>query len=182
MRKSGTSFNDSADYGTLTLTRANHNNGATTAGSNLYFQLKDSGGTLREYAGIGGRKTEAGAAGGALYFYRYNRAELGYWNSTGLFADALYDRNNTGFYVNPADGGFNLRGGTSNRVTFSTNDSGFLVVNAEGNGVSDVRLGAAYGQPGIYSSTYLSLGSGGSYTDFRFSNNQVGSINSSGGR
>jgi hypothetical protein len=102
MRKSGNSLNDGGDYGTLTLTRTNHNNGATSVGSNLYFQLKDSGGTLREYAGIGGRKTEAGAAGGQLHFYRYGRTELGYWNATGLFADSLYDRNNTAFYVDPA--------------------------------------------------------------------------------
>jgi hypothetical protein len=84
LRKSGTSLTDSTDYGVLHLTRLNHNNAATSAGANLHFQLKDSGGTIREYAGIGGRKTEAGAAGGALYFYRYSRTELGFWNASGL--------------------------------------------------------------------------------------------------
>jgi hypothetical protein len=101
MRKAGSTFSDSGDYGTLTLTRTNHNNSATSVGSNIHFNLKDSGGTLREYAGLGGRKTEAGAAGGALYFYRYGRTELGYWNANGLYASTFYDRDNTAFYLDP---------------------------------------------------------------------------------
>lgn len=69
----------------------------------------------------------------------------------------FYDSDDTGYYVNPADGGFNLRGGTSNRVTYVTNDSGFKVTNAEGNGISDVRLGAAWGAPGVYCNSTLYL-------------------------
>jgi len=72
-----------------------------------------------------------------------------------------------------------MRGGTSNRVTYNTNDSGFRVQNAEGNGVSDVRLGAAWGRPGVYSSTYLSLGSDGTYIEFVTNNSQRGYIDSS---
>jgi hypothetical protein len=122
----------------LHLTRTNHNNSATSVGSNLHFQLKDSGGTIREYAGIGGRKTEAGAAGGALHFYRYNRAELGYWNATGLYATAFYDSANTAYYVDPASftelfGGIRNSGAHStsqiiNRLPAANNGAGTGIV------------------------------------------------------
>jgi hypothetical protein len=84
LRKGGSTLSDDGTYGTLYLSRANTNVGATAAGSNLYFVLRDSGGAYREYAGIGGRKTEAGNAGGALHFYRIGRTELGFWNASGL--------------------------------------------------------------------------------------------------
>ena len=93
-----------------------------------------------------------------------------------LYANRFIDRNDGAFFIDPADGGFNVRGGSGNRVTLSTNDSGFRVQNAEGNGVSDVRLGAAWGRPGIYSNTYLSLGSGGTYIEFVTGNSQHGYI------
>jgi hypothetical protein len=85
IRKSGSTLSDSESYGILHLSRLNHNNSATTAGASLYFQLRDSGGTLREYAGISGQKTEAGAAGGRLQFYRYGRTSLGYWDANNLY-------------------------------------------------------------------------------------------------
>jgi hypothetical protein len=88
-----------------------------------------------------------------------------------LRAPIFYDSNNTSYYVDPDGGGFVLRGGSSNRVTFYTNDSGFRVQNPEGNGTSDVRLGAAWGRPGVYSSNYLSLGSE-SYIEFVTGNGQ----------
>jgi hypothetical protein len=94
-------------------------------------------------------------------------------------ANIFYDNNDTATYIDPNNGGFVLRSGSSNRVTLTTNDSGFRVQNAEGNGVSDVRLGAAWGRPGIYSSTYLSLGSDGSYIEFVTGNGQRGYIDSS---
>jgi hypothetical protein len=59
LRKGGSTLSDDGTYGTLYLSRANTNVGATAAGSNLYFVLRDSGGAYREYAGIVGRKTEA---------------------------------------------------------------------------------------------------------------------------
>jgi hypothetical protein len=93
-----------------------------------------------------------------------------------LYANRFIDRNDGAFFIDPADGGFNVRGGSGNRVTLSTNDSGFRVQNAEGNGVSDVRLGAAWGRPGIYSNTYLSLMSGGTYIEFVTGNSQHGYI------
>jgi hypothetical protein len=95
-----------------------------------------------------------------------------------LYAPIYYDNDNSGFYVDPANGGFVMRGGSSNRVTYTTNDSGFRVTNAEGNGVSDVRIGAAWGRPGVYSNTYLMLGSE-NYIEFVTGNGQRGYIDSS---
>jgi hypothetical protein len=88
-----------------------------------------------------------------------------------LRAPIFYDSNNTSYYVDPDGGGFVMRGGSSNRVSYYTNDSGFRVQNPEGNGTSDVRLGAAWGRPGVYSSNYLSLGSE-SYIEFVTGNGQ----------
>jgi len=93
-------------------------------------------------------------------------------------APIFYDSNDTSFYVDPANGGFNLRGGTSNRVTYITNDSGIRIVNAEGNGVSDTRLGAAYGLPGVYVSTSLYLQSEANVV-FRINNSEKGYIDAS---
>jgi hypothetical protein len=79
------------------------------------------------------------------------------WTSGNVYGNVFYDRNNTGYYVDPDNGGFTLRGGSSNRVTYYTNDSGFRVNNPEGNGTTDLRLGAAWGRPGVYSSSQLEL-------------------------
>jgi hypothetical protein len=95
-----------------------------------------------------------------------------------MYAPIYYDLDDSTYYTNPANGGFVLQGGSSNRVKFYTNDSGFRVQNAEGNGVSDVRLGAAWGAPGVYSSTYLMLGAE-SYVEFRIGNSQKGYMDSS---
>jgi hypothetical protein len=108
MIKSGSSNADGNNYGVLNLQRTNHTNGATNAGASIFFELKDSGGTIREYAGLSGCKTEAGAAGGRLIFHRYARTEIGYWDADQLFANAsmrspiFYDSDNTGYYLNPA--------------------------------------------------------------------------------
>jgi len=95
----------------------------------------------------------------------------------GIYGQIFYDSNDTNYYVDPANGGFVLRGGTSNRVTFSTTDSGIFVANAEGGGTT-VRLGAAWGCPGIYNNTSLTLGAE-SNIEFRIANAQKGYIDSS---
>jgi hypothetical protein len=122
--------------------------------------------------------------GGTNFVSAYNSGWIlnnGIWQANAsMRAPIFYDSNDTGYWVDPANGGFSLKGGTSNRVSFSTNDSGFLVVNAEGNGVSDVRLGAAWGRPGVYGSSYLSLGTSGTYIEFVTSNSQIGYIDNSG--
>ena len=139
MIKSGSSFTDGDNYGVLNLRRTNHNNGATTAGASLFYELKDSGGTIREYAGITGRKTEAGAAGGQLDFHYYNRTVMANMNSS-LFqhtssvrAPIFYDSNDTGYYTDPAStsilntvtvsGNLNAWAGTLsvNRINFTDN-------------------------------------------------------------
>jgi hypothetical protein len=72
-------------------------------------------------------------------------------------APIFYDSNDTTFFIDPANGGFNLRGGTSNRVTFNSGDSGIIVTNAEGIS-SNVRLGCAWGRPGIYNGSSITVG------------------------
>jgi hypothetical protein len=133
----------------------------------------------------GNNKWELYNYSGEFRFYSYttSQQEMSLNNASGYItartsfrAPIFYDSNDTTYWVDPNNGGFNLQGGTSNRVKFSTNDSGFLVVNAEGNGVSDVRLGAAWGRPGVYGSSYLSLGTSGTYVEFVTGNVQRGYI------
>lgn len=69
----------------------------------------------------------------------------------------FYDSNDTARFVDGSNGGFNMIGGSGNRVTFYTNDSGYQVANAEGSGTT-VRLGAAWGRPGSYNNTTYTLG------------------------
>lgn len=101
MRKSGTSFADGSTFGVLNLQRTNHTNGDTNAGASLFFELKDSGGTLREYAGITGRKTTAGASGGQLDFHNYGRNVIGSWNSGGIYAVRFYSLGQSTYYLDP---------------------------------------------------------------------------------
>ncbi len=108
MQNTGGTVSDGSADGVLQLTRINHNNASTTAGAGLYFQLKDSAGTLREYAGIYGRKTVAGIGGGELVFMNYARNELAYLNSgffrhtTDVRAPLFSDSNDTAFFMDPA--------------------------------------------------------------------------------
>lgn len=64
---------DSGSYGTLWITRANTSNNALENGSNAYFRVKNSRGTFKEFAGIGGRR--ASDTAGTLVLYTYNRSE-----------------------------------------------------------------------------------------------------------
>jgi hypothetical protein len=72
-------------------------------------------------------------------------------------APIFYDSNDTTYYIDPSNGGFNLRGGNSNRVTFNSGDGGIIVTNAEGIS-SNVRLGCAWGRPGIYNGSSITVG------------------------
>ncbi len=95
LQESGSNAN-STNYGVLYLTRTNHTNG-TDNGSVLYFRTKTSGGALIEYAGVGGQR--AGSDGvGRLNFYVYNRNNVAYITSSGMFAPIYYDSNSTGYY------------------------------------------------------------------------------------
>ena len=77
-------------------------------------------------------------------------------NSGGsMYASIYYDSDNTAYYTNPAGSTpFNFL--ANGRVTLNADDSGFHAINAEGSG-SNVRLGAAWGQPGIYNSPSIYL-------------------------
>lgn len=78
--------------------------------------------------------------------------------SGSVYSPIFYDSDNTAYYIDPNNGGFSLAGGSSNRVAFYTNDSGYQISNAEGV-AAVVRLGAAWAQPGSYSSTSYTVGS-----------------------
>jgi hypothetical protein len=86
-------------------------------------------------------------------------------------APIFYDNDDTARYFN-GNGGVNFITGSGNRVTVYSDDSGWHVTNAEGTGV-DVRLGAAYGLPGIYVNPNLYLSSE-SNVIFRIANGERG--------
>jgi hypothetical protein len=65
-----------------------------------------------------------------------------------VYAPIYYDSDNPAYYTDPA-GPTPYNYLANGRVTLTANDSGYLVSNAEGTG-NAVRLGAAWGQPGIY--------------------------------
>lgn len=85
-------------------------------------------------------------------------ADDGSWQSAvAMYAPIYYDIDNSAYWVNPANGGYNLRGGTSDRVIYFTADYGTAVYNAEGTGTY-VRVGAAWGRPGVYNNTSFMVG------------------------
>jgi hypothetical protein len=98
-------------------------------------------------------------------------AEGGSVYSGSLRSPIFYDSNDTARYFN-GNGGVNFITGSGNRVTVYSDDSGWHVTNAEGTGV-DVRLGAAYGLPGIYVNPNLYLSSE-SNVIFRIANGERG--------
>jgi hypothetical protein len=103
----------------------------------------------------------------------------GSWQSAvAMYAPIYYDSDNSGYWVNPANGGYYLRGGTSDRVTYFTADYGTAVYNAEGTGTY-VRLGAAWGRPGVYNNTSFTVGAE-TQIDFVIANNVRMSIVSDG--
>jgi len=119
-------------------------------GYNTYLTMDTDGRGWVFRRGVGG--TDFGAAFTSGWILNN-----GVWQAnSSMRAPIFYDSNDTAYYINPANGGFNLRGGTSERVTYLTNDSGYTVSNAEGCGVT-VRIGAAWGLPGIYVNPNLYL-------------------------
>jgi hypothetical protein len=97
---------------------------------------------------------------GAINFYMagQNTGFAGSMNNGSFRSPIWYDSDNTAYYIDANNGGFNMVGGTSNRVGFYTGDSGYFVSNAEAAGAV-VRLGSAWGQPGSYSNTSYTVGS-----------------------
>jgi len=199
MIKSGSSNADGNNYGVLNLQRTNHTNGATNAGASIFFELKDSGGTIREYAGLSGCKTEAGAAGGRLMFHRYARTEIGYWDADQLFANAsmrspiFYDSNDTTYYIDAAStsqlnqvASYYLR----NLAGVSTDHQfGLFFNNSIDTAYAIYREGGAWTNPypdlRIAFHTGIKLGANAGYNGIRFYNDytmatQVMSVNNSG--
>jgi hypothetical protein len=101
-----------------------------------------------------------------------------WWSGVAAYAPIYYDSDNAGYWVNPANGGYNLRGGASDRVTYFTADYGTAVYNAEGTGTY-VRVGAAWGRPGVYNNTSFTVGAE-TQIDFVIANNVRMSIASGG--
>jgi len=148
----------------------------STVGAETFFIGQGTGTTMPAWTGYNsGSRVAIMLSNYTGYIWANNYI----YSAAGMDAPIFRDANNTAFYIDPANGGFNMQGGSSNRVTFYCDDSGIHVSNSEGNGQGEVRLGAAWGRPGIYSPNYLSLGTGGSYIEFVTGNVQRGYVNSS---
>jgi len=90
-------------------------------------------------------------------------------------APIFYDQNNTAYWLDPnATFNLNLNGAG---VTFTGDTSGIHVLNAEGVS-SNVRVGAAWGRPGVYNNPYFCIGAE-SFIEFRIGNVQNGFVQSS---
>jgi hypothetical protein len=127
--------------------------GATNATENRYWARGKWGGSTsgwKEFAMYGGT-----AAAGDLY------------------ANVFRDANDSGYYIDPAYNGFNLRQGD---VTLNTDASGYHCINPEGVG-GNIRLGAAWGVIGIYNNPHISLMSEGNVY-FRTQNVERGYMDS----
>ena len=147
--------------------------------SNIGIILRSGGhqGTIRGYVYADSNNHIGFLNNGGAWRLRVVDGDYTLAEGSSIRGQLFYDSNDTNYYVDPANGGFVLRGGTSNRVTFSTTDSGIFVANAEGGGTT-VRLGAAWGCPGIYNNTSLTLGAE-SNIEFRIASAQKGYMDSS---
>jgi hypothetical protein len=147
--------------------------------SNIGIILRSGGhqGTIRGYVYADSNNHIGFLNNGGSWRLRVVSGDYTLAEGSSIRGQLFYDSNDTNYYVDPANGGFYLRGGTSNRVTFSTTDSGIFVANAEGGGTT-VRLGAAWGCPGVYNTTSLTLGAE-SNIEFRIASAQKGYIDSS---
>jgi hypothetical protein len=125
-RESGSSADSSTSYGVMYLSRTNHTNG-TNDGSNIYFRTKDSNGSLVEFAGVGGQRNSSNTEG-RLNFWVYNRNNIGYATSSGLFFGIYYDSTNSAFYF---DG---------NATGTSINVAGSIIAAGNVTAYSDIRL------------------------------------------
>ena len=149
-----------------TIQAMHYNNGSTGYG----WQMTNGAGTpeLTYIRGIWG--------GGFTSWYKVALYENNSNAARAFYASIYYDADNTGYYVNPAGSTpFNFL--ANGRVTLTANDSGYLVSNAEGTG-SNVRLGSAWGRPGIYNGSYITVGSE-SYIEFVTGNVQRAYVDSS---
>ena len=130
-----------------TIQAQHYNNGSTGYG----WQITNGAGTpeLTYIRGIWG--------GGFTSWYKVALYENNSNAARAFYASIYYDADNTGYYCNPAGSTpFNFL--ANGRVTLTANDSGYLVSNAEGTG-SAVRLGSAWGRPGVYNNPNFCVGS-----------------------
>ena len=146
-----------------------------------YLYANNNGFGLLDSDGDWAVRTQAGTS--PLKLYADNNPEFEVHTSYTLSpgssrAPIFYDSNDTAFYVDPNNGGYVLQGGTNNRVTFTTVDSGLRVQNAEGTGEGDLRLGAAWGRTGIYSQGIMHVMSDStSGISFIIDNTEYGKLN-----
>jgi hypothetical protein len=149
-----------------TIQAMHYNNGSTGYG----WQMTNGAGSpdLTYIRGIWG--------GGFTSWYKVALYENNSNAARAFYASIYYDADNTGYYCNPAGSTpFNFL--ANGRVTLNADDSGFHAINPEGNG-QNVRLGAAWGRPGVYNGGYLMLGSE-SYIEFVTGNVQRAYVDSS---
>jgi hypothetical protein len=149
-----------------TIQAQHYNNGSTGYG----WQITNGAGSpdLTYIRGIWG--------GGFTSWYKVALYENNSNAARAFYASIYYDADNTGYYCNPAGSTpFNFL--ANGRVTLTADDSGFHAINPEGNG-QNIRLGAAWGRPGVYNGSYLMLGSE-SYIEFVTGNVQRAYVDSS---
>jgi len=149
-----------------TIQAMHYNNGSTGYG----WQMTNGAGSpdLTYIRGVWG--------GGFTSWYKVALYENNSNAARAFYASIYYDSDNTGYYCNPAGSTpFNFL--ANGRVTLTADDSGFHAINPEGNG-QNVRLGAAWGRPGVYNGGYLMLGSE-SYIEFVTGNVQRAYVDSS---
>jgi len=148
-----------------TIQAMHYNNGSTGHG----WQLTNGAGSpgLTYIRGCWG--------GGFTSWYKVAIYENNDQAARAFYASIYYDADNTGYYCNPAGTTpFNFL--ANGRVTLTADDSGFHAINAEGTG-ANVRLGSAWGRPGVYNGTYLMLGSE-NYIEFVTANVQRAYVDS----
>ena len=125
--------------------RVIRNNNSSSLNDGMYIGYANSNSGLTRLFG-------GGATNNGLYVYSDHSRIHGSTRSP-----IYYDSSDTSRYIDPANGGFNIKTGTNNQVSIFTNNSGIKVSNAEGTGANDLRLGAAWGREGIYNSGALNV-------------------------
>jgi hypothetical protein len=130
-----------------------HTNGSSYWGTQIAWGWEDNANRLAQRNVSGGNWT------GWVYYLNSGNYS-GYSSFSGaVYGTIYYDADNTGYYTNPAGSTpFNYL--ANGRVTITADDAGIHVINSEGTG-DNVRLGSAWGRPGVYNNPNFCVGSEG---------------------
>lgn len=130
-----------------------HTNGSSYWGTQIAWGWEDNANRLAQ------RNVSGGNWSGWVYYLNSGNYSGYSYFSGAVYGTIYYDSDNTGYYTNPAGSTpFNYL--ANGRVTITADDSGIHVINAEGTG-ANVRLGSAWGRPGVYNNPNFCIGSEG---------------------